>query len=84
MTRNVQGVVPPKDRASEALLIDAEAVAGMLGISTRSVWRLLSAGKLLEPIRIGGSVRWRKSEVEQWVESGCPAPGGRENKISPR
>lgn len=84
MTKNVQGVVPPVDRAGEPLLINADTVAGMLGISTRSVWRLLSASKLLEPVRIGGSVRWRKSEVARWVALGCPASGVRDNEIDGR
>lgn len=53
-------------------LISAEQVADMLSISTRTVWRLLSTGQMVQPIRIGGSVRWRLDEVRQWIDSGCP------------
>lgn len=84
MGKNVQRLVPPTDRVGEPLLIGAETVAEMLGVSTRTVWRLLSAGKFVEPLRLGGSVRWRLYEVEEWVEKGCPVPSGRENGISPR
>lgn len=56
------------------LLIPVEEVARMFSISTRSVWRLRSAGKLPEPIRIGGSVRWRTEEVAEWMARGCPSP----------
>ena len=56
------------------VLIDVSDLATMLNISTRTVWRLLSAGKMLAPIRIGGAVRWRYQEVHRWIEQGCPEP----------
>jgi predicted DNA-binding transcriptional regulator AlpA len=68
------------DSARE-LLIPAERLAFMMNISTRTLWRLLSAKKLLEPVRIGGSVRWRLQEVERWVAEGCPALTASENAI---
>ena len=54
-------------------LLTAKCVAELLQISTRSLWRLLSAGKLLQPVRLGGSVRWRAAEVTRWINAGCPA-----------
>lgn len=56
------------------LLIPVESVAELLGISPRSVWRRLSSGEMIEPIKIGKSVRWRRQEVVDWVEAGCPIP----------
>ncbi len=53
-------------------LLSAQDLAGMMRVSTRTVWRLLSGGKLPQPIRIGGSVRWRRPDVEDWVRAGCP------------
>jgi len=53
------------------VLIKAEEFARMLGISPRTLWRLLSAGKLIQPIRIGGSTRWRMDEVRRWIDEGC-------------
>ena len=44
----------------------------MLGISKRTLWRLLSSKQIPEPIRIGGNVRWLLQNVEQWIERGCP------------
>jgi excisionase family DNA binding protein len=52
-------------------LIRAEDVARMMGVSERTLWRLLSAGKLPQPVRIGRSTRWRLAEVRQWIEGGC-------------
>lgn len=54
------------------LLKDSE-VARRLGVSRRQVWKLLAAGKLPEPVRVGGSVRWREADIDAWIEAGCPA-----------
>ena len=61
-------------RERTAVLIPAEEVAAMLGVSERTLWRLLSAGKLPQPVRIGRSTRWRAAEVREWIERGCPRP----------
>lgn len=61
--------------ANDPLLISADQFASMIQLSTRTLWRLLSAGKLPEPVRIGGSVRWRIDDVKLWIASGCPARG---------
>ncbi len=61
-------------RTQEPLLIPAEQLAEMLQISTRTLWRLLSSGKLITPIHIGGSTRWRLDQVHKWIDEGCPEP----------
>ena len=61
--------------APAPLLITAEEVAGMLDISTRTLWRLVSARRIVAPLKIGGSTRWRRAEIEAWVAAGCPGPG---------
>lgn len=53
-------------------LIAADQLAAMLDVSTRTVWRLLSTGRIVQPIRLGGSVRWRLDEVREWIAKGCP------------
>jgi excisionase family DNA binding protein len=53
-------------------LLTAEELADRLSLSLRTVWRLDSAGKLPRPIRLGGSVRWRRNEIERWLQAGCP------------
>jgi len=54
------------------MAISARELADLLGISMRQVWRLNSAGKLPRPVRIGGSVRWKRQEIMDWFEAGCP------------
>jgi len=54
-------------------LITAESLARLLSLSTRTVWRLRSAGKLPRPVQIGGAVRWRDSDIAEWIRLGCPS-----------
>lgn len=58
---------------SEPLFVTATELAQLLRISTRTLWRLLSARKIPEPIRLGGAVRWRLELIQDWIEKGCPA-----------
>ncbi len=64
---------------AEPLLIAAADVARLLDVSTRTLWRQLSAGQIPKPVRFGGTVRWRLEEVRQWISEGCPLPRAREN-----
>ena len=70
MTNNTQ------QQKTTPTLINAHELAEILGISQRTIWRLISTGKLIQPIRIGTSVRWRLDQVNEWIESGCPANEG--------
>ena len=69
---------PGGDRAPARVLITATDLAQMMQISVRTLWRLVSAGQVVEPIRIGGNTRWRLKEVEQWIVDGCPSPSSTE------
>lgn len=53
-------------------LLSVDQVAGLLQVSRRTVWRLVSAGELIPPVRLRGNSRWRRVELEAWIESGCP------------
>lgn len=58
--------------SDEALVVPAKGLAKMLSLSKRQVFRLNNSGKTPAPVRIGGSVRWRQSDVERWIQWGCP------------
>jgi len=60
---------------TDPLLIKAPEVAKMVSISTRTLWRLVSTGRFPAPVHVGGSTRWRLSDVEQWIEDGCTTKG---------
>ncbi|MHC4525062.1 MAG: helix-turn-helix transcriptional regulator [Planctomycetota bacterium] len=61
-----------KDSRPAALTANADQVAAMLGVSVRQVWRLHATGRLPRAIRLGHCVRWRRAEIEAFVEAGCP------------
>ncbi|MFC1636131.1 helix-turn-helix transcriptional regulator [Planctomycetota bacterium] len=52
-------------------LCTAKELAEMLSLSVRTVWRLRSAGKLPQPVMVGGSCRWRVSDIEGYLDVNC-------------
>ena len=56
---------------STSELVSAKALAKMLAVGERTIWRLRDGGKLPEPLRLGGAVRWRRSDILAWLEGGC-------------
>jgi excisionase family DNA binding protein len=50
-------------------LLSAGEVASILGISERQVWRMNSAEELPAPKTVGSLTKWRRSEIEAWVEN---------------
>jgi len=58
----------------DKLLGDAKDIARILGISTATLWRYSSSGRLgPKPIPLSnGCTRWRVDEIKDWVEAGCP------------
>ena len=62
------------DTTGQSLLISTDDLAVLIGVSTRTIWRLLSAGKIIEPVRFGGTVRWNRAQIQEWIEQGCPSP----------
>lgn len=54
------------------LFLDVKTIAKLLSISERMVWRLKDAGHMPQPVKVGRLVRWRRKDIEQWVEHGCP------------
>lgn len=58
--------------ATVPLVVNAALLAALLGKSLRTIRTLDSAGKLPVPLRIGGSVVWRVSEINEWLAAGAP------------
>jgi excisionase family DNA binding protein len=54
------------------ILITADELAAKLALSKRTIYRMLSAGTFIQPLRLGGAVRWRLDEIEAWIAAGCP------------
>lgn len=49
-------------------LMSANDLATMLGADVRTVRRWVREHQVPEPIRIGGTLRWKRSAVERWLE----------------
>ena len=53
-------------------LLSVAQVSELLGVTTRTVWRMRDYGAIPAPVRMGGSVRWRSDEIEAWIKANCP------------
>ena len=62
----------PEPAGPAPLLIDIHALAALLGRSVASLERDQAAGRVPAPVRLGGSKKWRRAEIEAWVAAGCP------------
>lgn len=60
-------------------LLTVDEIAALIKVSNRTVWRLRSSGQLPEPIRVGGGVRWRQFDINEWITRGCPKMDGIES-----
>ena len=54
--------------ASGVELMTAHDLAEVLNCSTRTVRRLRDEGQLPPALKIGAMVRWRRADVERWLE----------------
>jgi len=54
---------------AEDRLLRVGEVARLLTVSPRTVWRLTADGELAYPLEIGGSRRWRESDVLAFLEA---------------
>lgn len=56
----------------ESTLLDVQQVAGLLRCSARHVYRLSDSARMPRPVKLGALVRWRRTEIENWIADGCP------------
>lgn len=57
---------------SEPELIRADHAARLCGVSRVTWLRWRSAGKIPDPIRIGRTVLWSKTDIVRWIAARCP------------
>jgi len=55
------------------LLLTVREVAVVLRVSPRQIWKLNSIARLPAPVRLSRSVRWRASDITEFVRLGCPS-----------
>jgi len=50
----------------DRLITDVE-VAKLLSISRETVWRWAKIGRIASPVKLGGSTRWRLSDLQRMI-----------------
>lgn len=54
-------------------LLDARQAAKMLGIGESTFHRHRALGLIgPDPVRLGGSIRWDRLQLERWIDACCP------------
>jgi prophage regulatory protein len=56
-----------QDQYGESL-VDLHAVAERLGVATRTIHRLIAAGELPPPVKVGRASRWFNSDVDRYLD----------------
>jgi excisionase family DNA binding protein len=82
------GTAESKSSRAEVLplLITTAEVATMLGVSARTVKRLIAAKQIPGVIKIGKLTRIRRALLETWVGQNCPPrrwPAGQSHPVTP-
>lgn len=52
-------------------LLDVKGVAIILDCSPRHVYRMVDAGRMPAPAKLGALVRFDRQKIEDWIASGC-------------
>ncbi|MDR1745523.1 MAG: helix-turn-helix domain-containing protein [Planctomycetota bacterium] len=69
------------NREGESALVDAKEAARLCCISESMLYKLNTAGKMPAPVRLGSLLRWKRRELLEWIEAGCPEEtGGKNNR----
>jgi excisionase family DNA binding protein len=69
---HVRSTEPHFTTLPQPLLLSVGETSRLLGVSTRTIWTLISSGRIPQPVRLGRSVKFRRSDIEAWVAAGCP------------
>lgn len=64
--------LPPAASTEAALLVGRIEAARLCAVSPASWDRLTAAGKTPRPLKLGGRVVWRRTDLEAWIAHGCP------------
>ena len=57
-------------------LLTAREAARLCGMGERTFWRHTHNGVAPTPVKIGGSTRYRRSELLAWIAARCPRCDG--------
>lgn len=75
-TTSADAIDGAKPRSDISPFYRVEEVAEVLQCSARNVWAMNDRGALPGMVRIGRLVRWRKRDIADWIDRGCPLARG--------
>ncbi len=52
-------------------LLDVRQVSLALGLSDRSIRRMVRSGLVPRPVKLGQGIRWQSTVLDQWMRGGC-------------
>ncbi len=62
--------------SNDEIFLTTEEVLEYLRVNLRTVYRLIKAGKI-PAVRVGRQWRFRKRDIDAWLDTQCPHGGGR-------
>ena len=80
---SVSSLASPGGELVPLLLTTAEA-AKLLAVANRTLWRWSRSGLAPSPVTVGGAVRFRRTELLEWIAAGCPRMEGGEKRHGER
>jgi predicted DNA-binding transcriptional regulator AlpA len=67
-----RGITMNNTPAIVAELLPLAQAAKLCGLGERTFWRYAHNGTAPAPVKIGGSSRYRRSDLLEWISAGCP------------
>ena len=74
----------PTDKSGSTLLMTVSEVAATFQIQPRTLYRWLDAGRIPKPIQLGGTTRFRRVDIELFVEAGSMPAYQRARRLQQR
>jgi len=53
-------------------LLTTKQAAALCSAGERTFWRWSRSGIAPRPLRVGGSVKYRRRDIQAWIDEGCP------------
>ena len=66
MTKTIQAA-PQHSQSRESALLALNPLSDYVGLGRSRIYALVKVDKFPQPIKIGKSSRWIKSEVDSWI-----------------
>lgn len=70
--RSAPGDTSMTDNDGSPILLTAKEAWTLCRMKKTSWYKNLALKAIPQPVRIKGMVRWRKDEILDWIEAGCP------------